>query len=195
LWHVKSITSNSLISRIRRSVFGNQMDEFKGHTDKIKAIAFSPKGNILASGSDDHTIRLWDVYTRKPKTIIKYTDDNGTDASLISLKFSPDGKILASGNYREIDLWDAVTTEHKGKFIHNNPLGPTFLAFSPDSQTLASGVVKRIMLWDMRTQQSKSTFMFNRTNGFVQSIMFSPDGRTLASGSSDGTVLIWDLTQ
>ena len=195
LWDVKRLTSKSSIGRFRRDVFGNKMVEFKGHNDKIKAIAFSPNGNILASGSDDNTIRLWDVHKREPKTILKYTDDKGTPTNLISLKFSPDGKILASGNYHEIDLWDAVTTEHKGKFIHDNPLGPTYLAFSPDSQTLAGGVSKRIMLWDMRTLQSKSTFLLNEVSGYVCSIVFSPDGKTLASGSSDGTVLIWDVTQ
>ncbi|MDE0634261.1 MAG: hypothetical protein OXI43_00210 [Candidatus Poribacteria bacterium] len=194
LWDVKSIISDSLIGRIRRGIFGNQLRDSKGHTDKIQVVAFSPNGRILASGSDDQTICLWNVRTRKLKTTLNYTDDFGSRAKLNSLEFSPDGKILASGNSDGvIDLWDAVTTEHKGTLISKNPLGNTFLTFSPDSQTLASGVASKITLWDMRTQRPKSTFTLKGSEGFVQSIKFSHDGRTLASGNADGTILIWEV--
>ena len=194
LWDVTTKTDKSLIGRFRRNVFGNQMDEFKGHTDKIKVVAYSPNGQMLASGSDDKSIRLWDVHTRKPKAILNYKDDIGSSAKLNSLVFSPDSKILASGIWDgAIDLWDAVTMEHIDTLIIKNPRGNTFLAFSPDSTTLASGVAKSIILWDMQTQKPKTTFKFKDAQGFVESIQFSPDGRSLASGSSDGTVLIWKI--
>lgn len=194
LWDVKSIISDSLIGRIRRTIFGNQLHDSKGHKDKVQVVAFSPNGRILASGSDDKTICLWNVRTRKLKTTLNYTDDIGSRAKLNSLEFSPDGKILASGNSAGvIDLWDAITTEHKDTLINKNIRGYTFLAFSPDSRTLASGVANEITLWDMQTQQPKSTFTLEGAEGFVQSIKFSPDGRTLATGNADGTVLIWNV--
>ncbi|MDE0087908.1 MAG: WD40 repeat domain-containing protein, partial [Candidatus Poribacteria bacterium] len=194
LWDVKSIISDSLIGRIHRTIFGNQLHDSKGHTDKIQVVAFSPNGRILASGSDDKTICLWNVRTRKLKTTLNYTDDFGSRAKLNSLEFSPDGKILASGNSDGvIDLWNAVTTEYKGTLRNRNPRGSTFLTFSTDSRTLASGVANEITLWDMQTLQPKSTFTLEGAEGFVQSIKFSHDGRTLVSGNADGTILIWNV--
>lgn len=73
----------------------------KGHTLDVKAVAFSPNGKVLASGSYEGTIRLWRIGEDEPVVISdKYPD-------LFTIKFSPDGKILASGSYsRTVRLWD-----------------------------------------------------------------------------------------
>src|SRR6266516_615038 len=75
----------------------------EGHADEINQIAWSPDGRILASGSKDKTIRLWDAKTGEARRTLK-----GHSDSILSVAWSPDGRILASGSAdKTIRLWDA----------------------------------------------------------------------------------------
>ena len=66
------------------------------------------------------------------------------------------------------------------------------LAYSPDSKQLAAASAIGIWIYDARTGKDLHVFTGHTSN--VQCIAYSPDGRTLASGSYDGTILLWDLT-
>lgn len=159
----------------------------EGHTGKVDSIAFSHDGKILASGSWDNTVRLWDVDTHKEITSL-----TGHTGPVYSVAFSRDGKILASGSYdRTIRLWDVATHTNIVTLIgHKDAVSS--LAFSPNGKMLASGSYDRtIRLWDIDTETDITTLTEHK--GRVMSIAFSPDGKTLASGSWDNTIRLWDV--
>ena len=157
-----------------------------GHITWVSSVTFSPDGKTLASGSGDKTIRLSDAVTGKQKQTL-----TGHTWRVSSIAFSPDGKMLASGSDQEICLWDAVTGAHKRTFTGYTGLyGARSLAFSSDGRMLVSGD-DTIRLWDVVTGEQKRTFTGHTDE--VYGVAFSPDGGTLASGSLDGTVLLWKI--
>ncbi|MEZ4525691.1 MAG: hypothetical protein R2941_07210 [Desulfobacterales bacterium] len=161
------------------------------HQGAVNTLAFSPDGKMLASGSDDKTIRIWDVEGGKEKTVL-----TGHSEPVRTLDFSSDGRFLASGagarssSDHSIRLWDAESGKEKAQLTgHGDSV--MCVHFSPDGKTLASGSWdKTIRLWDMETLQEKMRFTGHEAA--VLSVSFSPDGKTLASGSWDKIIRVWD---
>ncbi|MCB0173098.1 MAG: hypothetical protein KDJ97_21405 [Anaerolineae bacterium] len=109
LWHIGVVLeTGGLPSETNISSDSKQSHHIlQGHTNWINAIAFSPNGQILASGSSDHTIRLWDMHTGQLHHILQ-----GHRHWVLSVAFSPDGQILVSGSGDGIiKLWDVHTGE------------------------------------------------------------------------------------
>ena len=158
-----------------------------GHTGTVLSVAFSPDNQLLASGSVDGTIKLWDAVSGKElKTL------TGLMGEINSVAFSPDSKTLASGSWdKTIKLWDVVSgKEIKTLKGHTNRVFS--VAFSPNGKMLASASSdKTIKLWDIVSGGELKTLSGH--TDFVNSVAFSPDGKTLASGSSDKTIKLWDV--
>ena len=157
----------------------------KGHTDTINALTFTPNGKMLASGSDDGTIRLWDSSTGTQLLSLSSEKTN-------SLAFSMDGKTLASiSNFSQIQLWNISTGKQLTSLKEQND-SVTVLAFSTDSNILASGSRDGVIqLWDISTG-NKLTDLKGHVD-WVSALLFSPDGKALVSGSSEGAIFLWHV--
>ena len=162
----------------------------KGHTAKVNALAFTPNGHRLASGSNDKTIRLWDTSTGTEIL-------NIPSGKIRALAFSMDGKVLASvSSAFSIELWDVATGSQLTSIKGQNGYGYG-LAFSADNKILASGAAGSfnidgtIRLWDIATGNELSTLKGHTR--WIKRLTFSGDGKTLASGSEDGVIFLWDV--
>jgi WD40 repeat protein/tetratricopeptide (TPR) repeat protein/predicted Ser/Thr protein kinase len=165
-----------------------------GHTDLVTCVAYRPDGRLLASGSYDRTVRLWDLPARKVVRTLE-----GHTQVVWGLAFSPDGTRLASssGNHSqrgtpaEIKLWDLDT----GRELRTLPSpggGVYGLAWSPDGKRLASaGFDKAVRLWD--PDNGKEVRAFRGHANELWAVAFSPDGRRLASAGFDRVAKVWDV--
>ena len=152
-------------------------------------MSFSPDGTALASGSDDGTVKLWDVTTHENIATLQ-----GHTNWVYSVSFSPDGATLASGSWDgTIKLWDVATHENIATLQRPLENWSLPMSFSPDGTVLASGAADgTVKLWDVATHENIATLQGHLEDSFIL-VSFSPDSTTLASGSSDGTVKLWDV--
>jgi hypothetical protein len=163
-----------------------QPKQFEWHFNTICSLAFSPDGNVLATASDDHDVKLWSVGGDWKLTVTL----PGTEV-FRSVAFSPDGKwIVAGGGSGAITVWDAATHLEVRKLTgHTNAV--TCLMFSSDGRTLASASWdETVKLWDPVSGREMRTLRGHTE--WISCLAFSPDGNTLATGSFDETVRLWD---
>jgi len=157
-----------------------------GHDLRVSCVAFSPDGKVLASGSDDETIKLWNVARREASATLR-----GHSGPVHCLAFSPDGKTLASGGVDDaVRLWDTATGKQTTSFhLHFDVVSG--VAFSADGKTLASASHdKTVKLWDLATGENSADLRGHPRP--VTALALAADGRTLAALSKERTWKLWD---
>ncbi len=159
----------------------------KGHKDWVNSVAFSPDGNLIASGSEDNSIKLWNAKTGKSlRTLKKNWWQRGNNSAILSVAFSPDGHTLASGSEdNTIKLWN-VKTGKVQKTFEGEDWWVNSITFSPDGRTFASEGDK-VKLWDIAANKP----LFNLDG--IRVVAFSPNGCLLASGGLNNTIKLWDM--
>jgi WD40 repeat protein len=170
-------------------------DTATGHYGGATAVAFSPDGKLLASGTIDGTIQLWDPLTGHLAGAPIHAARAGT--AMLKLAFSPDGKLLASedGN-GTVRLWDLATSKPVGAPLQiPSPAFLGGLAFSPDGKLLAgASQTGALRLWDVVTGEPAGTPLHTRYTGGVGTVgvAFSKDGKLVVSADGNSTVYSWD---
>ena len=164
---------------------GDQIATLSGHGWIVTCASFSPDGSILATGSQDQTVKLWDPFRR---TLLATLPHAG---AVWSLGFTPDGKLLMSAaSDGKVRFWDVaskqVVESFPGRIAALSPVAP-LVATDPSSSMWweSSG---KVTLWNWQTRQKLLELpMAGRA------LTFSPDGRTLAIGGADRNVYLWDI--
>jgi WD40 repeat protein len=170
------------------------------HQGWIRALEFSSDGKILASGSSDATIKVWNAVTGR--NLRTFGNANPLIISgmmpkdlksLCYVAFSPDGRLVAAWDPGEEVIWLLdVASGKRGKRLKGHTRFVCGGAFSPNSKTLAStsddGTIR---LWDVAT--GKQTAIFRCRYHPYSYVVFDTGGRMLASTSNDGLIYIWDL--
>ncbi len=173
----------------------------QGHIAPVVGVAISPDAQTIASASYDQTVKLWDAQTGNClKTLEKHTNRVWT------VDFHPDGHLLASGgeDNRGI-LWDVVTGQTiKTWQGHSNLIyaialnaQSSFLASAHEDQTIKLWNLDRCIVAnsDCSTLTVKKPDQTLRGHtGRVLSVAFHPQGTILASGGTDRTIRLWDVT-
>jgi small GTP-binding protein len=176
---------------------GKSLRVLMGHTGVINSIAWSPDGNIIASGSDDNTICLWGVETSKTLRILMkptfriWNDYVGKPLSYVeSVAWSPDGRTICSGSGDyTVRLWN-VKTGREIRKCKGHRWSVYSIAWSPDGQYIASGSGdKTVRIWNSKTGQQ--TNILEAHTDKVVSVSLFDNGRLLGSLSEEGTVVIW----
>ncbi|KIM25799.1 hypothetical protein M408DRAFT_33532, partial [Serendipita vermifera MAFF 305830] len=159
-----------------------------GHTSFVNSVSFSPNGRRIASGSDDHTIRVWDAETGA--TVVGPLQ--GHTDSVQSISFSPDGKRIVSGSRdSSLRVWDAETGNMVMGPLNLHYSSVYFVSFSPDGTRIASGSWgDTIRLWDAGTGEA---VMRQGHPTSTSSTSISPDGKRIALGSANWTIQVWDI--
>jgi WD40 repeat protein len=158
------------------------------HGESVRSLAFAPIEQLLASASNDNTIRLWRLGNSREERVLA-----GHSAAVVSLAFSTDGQLLASSSIdKTIRLWQVASGRQQQVLTENSNVAST-LAFSPDGVFLASGSTDaRASLWELLTGHEVTVKKVVKSQNSVNSIAFSPDSRFLAVGSGDNLIRMWD---
>jgi len=180
----------------RKTEFSN-MKVADPHSRIVYTVASSPKDNMVASGSDDKTIRLWRrKYNEKGAPAsgneMRCITDLKLRSCINSLAFHPNQDMLAAAlDSGWIELYDLKTGKMMGALEGQSTSEVWTVCFSPDGNNILSGSLDRaIRVWDVRERECK--WALRGHDEWVNGIAVSSDGSTIVSGSGDKTVRIWD---
>ena len=174
--------------RMRYSGNGDWRGKVEGHTMRVTSLAFKPNSYLLASGSYDKTVRIWDVGNNKRQLVRTL---RGHTERVYSVAWSPDGSTLASASRDgTVRLWNpnnginfAVLRGHTDQVRS--------VAWSPDGRILASGSQDNtVRLWNPDTHGTRR--VLREHNAVIWALAFHPNGQTLASGGGDQTIRLWN---
>ena len=156
-----------------------------GHNGWVKCVAISPDGNWAASGSDDKTIKIWDLKTGKCRaTLKKHTD------RVSAVAITPDGKQILSASDNSIRIWDAGSGRELAKLKGHTGRVLTVVPLHDNARVLSGGYDDTFRLWDLASRSCLKVIQCG-IDIFCSGVTRS--GNQAVSGHRDGSVRLWNL--
>lgn len=167
---------------------GSIIFNYQGHTQQVLAVAWSPDGKRIASGSRDGTVQVWNALTGT-NVYIYYGHSNAVSA----LAWSPDSRFIASASWdKTVQVWNAATGQHHLTY-QGHTADVNAVVWSPDGHFIASASTDTtVQVWNSTTGQQRLTYRGHTAS--VTSLTWSPDSQDIASASEDTTAQVWNAT-
>lgn len=159
---------------------------YRGHSDLLWTVAWSPNGKYIASAGTDRTVQVWNA--TDGSHMYTYTGHNDTVYGVV---WSHDSTQLASASYdKTVQVWHALDGTYPQIYTGHTSWAWS-VSWSPDGGRIASGGGDRtVQIW--RVADASHIYTYKGHSGFVHAVAWSPDSRYIASASTDQTVQIWD---
>jgi WD40 repeat protein len=175
---------------------GRALGVLRGHADQIYALAWSPANGLLASASDDHSVRVWDPTQGTARLVL---GAESTASNVYSVSWSPDGtRVVAGTRAGDVVLWDAATGARLGAWggpprppaSGRNPYAVWGVSWSPDGRRIVSNRYDGLtLLWNAGSGALLGTIA---SDSQPNTVAWSPDGSRFATTHDDGTTQLWD---
>ncbi len=167
---------------------GTLLYTYRGHTDLLWTVAWSPNGKYVASAGTDRTVQVWNA--SDGHHMYTYTGHNDT---VYGVSWSHDSTQLASASYdKTVQVWHALDGTYP-QIYTGHTSWVWSVSWSPDGERVASGGGdKTVQVW--RAADASHIYTYKGHSGYVHAVAWSPDSRYIASASTDQTVQVWDAT-
>jgi len=188
LWRIQQVFFDSESIEPEPTNYRIEIEEIfsiEAHSSAIRSVCFSHDGLMLATGSADKKIKIWDLKGRELQVLKGHND------AVRSVSFSPDDQSVISASLDcTVRHWHIHSRAQQT--LHGHQAAVRTVAVSPDGQMIVSGSLDdQIKIWDLHGNLLETIV----GDHDILSVKFSPDGKKLLVGSGDSVISLWAIDE